>query len=68
MKFKDYLQLDEVLLTFGRKRPRFNQVIVLAGGAGSGKGFVIDNLLGVDAKVMDVDQIKGKSFTLVHLS
>ena len=60
MKFKNYLQLDEVLLTFGRKRPRFNQVIVLAGGAGSGKGFVIDNLLGVDAKVMDVDQIKGK--------
>lgn len=60
MKFKDYLRLDEVLLTFGRKRPRFNQVIILAGGAGSGKGFVIDNLLGIDARIIDVDDIKGK--------
>jgi len=60
MKFKDYLQLDEVLLTFGRRRPRFNQVIILAGGAGSGKGFVIDNLLGIDARIIDVDDIKGK--------
>ncbi len=61
MSFKNYLQtMDEVLLTFGNKRPRFNQAIILAGGAGSGKGFVIDNLIGIDAKVMDVDQIKGR--------
>ncbi len=65
MKFKDYLfgkkeeQLDEVLITFGN-RPRFGQVILLAGGAGSGKGFIGGKLIGIDAKTFDVDQIKGK--------
>ncbi len=34
MKFKEYLKLDEVLITFGGKRPKFGQVVLLAGGAG----------------------------------
>ncbi len=63
MNFKNYLteqSLDEALITFGNKRPKFGQVILLAGGAGSGKGFVTDTLIGVQAKIMDVDQVKSQ--------
>ena len=59
--FKSYLteeQLNEVLITFGN-RPNYEQVILLAGGAGSGKGFVKDKIIGIEAKTFDVDQIKG---------
>ena len=62
MNFKSYLNeenLDEALITFGNKRPKYNQAVIIAGGAGSGKGFVIENLIGIQAKVLDVDQIKG---------
>lgn len=62
MNFKSFLQqaqLDEALITFGNKRPKYNQAVIIAGGAGSGKGFVIENLIGIQAKVLDVDQIKG---------
>jgi len=52
-------RLDEVLITFNN-RPRFNQVVLLAGGAGSGKGFMTGKLLGIDAKTFDVDQIKSQ--------
>lgn len=63
MKFKSYLhesQLDEALITLGNKRPKFGQVVLLAGGAGSGKGFVTDKLLGIQGKIMDVDQVKSQ--------
>jgi predicted kinase len=59
--FKDYLTeqtLDEALITFGNGRPKFNQIIVLAGGAGSGKGTVIDKLIGIQGKHLDVDAMK----------
>jgi hypothetical protein len=65
MKFKDYIKeetINEVLITFGN-RPRFGQVVILAGGAGSGKGFMSKKLLGIDGKIFDVDNIKGK---IVH--
>ena len=52
-------ELNEVLITFGN-RPNFGQVVLLAGGAGSGKGFMTKKLLGIDAKWFDVDEIKGK--------
>ena len=80
--FKSYIneeELNEVLITFGN-RPNFGQVVLLAGGAGSGKGFIggkanklkngtrfdqgtqvsNNNLLGIEAKIFDVDDIKGK--------
>lgn len=51
--------LDEKLLTFGGKAfPKFGQVVILAGGAGSGKGFVKDKLLGIEGHVFDVDRLK----------
>jgi hypothetical protein len=57
--FKNFIELDEALITFGRKAyPNFGNVVILAGGAGSGKGFVLSNLLGIEGKVMDVDALK----------
>lgn len=55
--FSDYL-LQEKLITLGGKRPKYGQVVIMAGGAGSGKGFIKDQLLGIDGKVFDVDALK----------
>lgn len=53
------LELNEVLITFNKKAyPKFNNIVILAGGAGSGKGFVTSNLLGIEGIVMDVDRLK----------
>lgn len=53
------LDLEEKLITFGgRAYPQFGQVVIMAGGAGSGKGFQLENLLGIEGKVMDVDALK----------
>ena len=58
--FQEYQQvLDEVLITVGGKAyPPFGHVVIMAGGAGSGKGFVKDKLLGVEGMVFDVDAMK----------
>jgi hypothetical protein len=51
--------LMEKLITFGGKAyPNFGNVVIMAGGAGSGKGFVLSNLVGLEGKVMDVDSLK----------
>ena len=53
------LQIDEKLVTFGKRAyPKFGQIVILAGGAGSGKGFVLSNLLGIEGNVLDVDALK----------
>jgi hypothetical protein len=60
-KFSEFTNelISEKLITFGgRAYPKFGQVVILAGGSGSGKGFVLDNLLGIDGNVMDVDALK----------
>lgn len=61
--FKDFceqaLQIDEKLITFGKRPyPKFGQIVILAGGAGSGKGFVLKTLLGIEGNVLDVDALK----------
>lgn len=60
--FKELFESDlltETLLTFGPKqRPEFNTVVIMAGGAGSGKGFVKDKLVGIEGKSFDVDALK----------
>lgn len=60
--FKSFLSeelLNEKLITFGGKAyPRFGNVVILAGGAGSGKGFVKDKLLGIEGYSFDVDELK----------
>jgi len=51
--------LLEKLITFGGQAyPKFGNVVIMAGGAGSGKGFVLSNLVGLEGKVMDVDALK----------
>lgn len=56
---KENQELNEALVTFGGKAyPKFGQVVILAGGAGSGKGFVSDKLLGIEGRVLDVDAVK----------
>lgn len=55
--FKKYL--DEALVIVGKKAyPKFGNVVILAGGAGSGKGFVTSNLIAIDAHVFNVDDVK----------
>lgn len=51
--------LEEKLITFGGKAyPKFGNVVIAAGGAGSGKGFVLSNLVGIEGKKFDVDELK----------
>ncbi|MDX1532672.1 MAG: zeta toxin family protein [Nitrosopumilaceae archaeon] len=61
IKFKEFMKdmISEKLITFGGKAyPKFGQVVILAGGAGSGKGFVMKNLIGIEGNTMDVDALK----------
>ena len=59
---KSFLEfLEERALLVGDKSkayPRFNQIIIAAGGAGSGKGFVLKNVLAIEGKTFDVDEMK----------
>ena len=49
----------EKLITFdGKVYPKYNNVVVMCGGGGSGKGFVVSNVLGIDAKSLNVDDLK----------
>ena len=69
--FKEFSELDEALITFGGKSyPKFGQIVIQAGGAGAGKGFIQSKLLGIEGKVINVDDVKtwvGKSVQLVSL-
>src|SRR6056300_398760 len=51
-------QLDEKLITYNN-RAQYGQVVFLAGGAGSGKGFAGSHFLdSAGFKVRDVDEMK----------
>ena len=51
-------QLDEKLITFSNRAP-YGQIVFMAGGAGSGKGYAIDNFIDAAGfKVRDVDEMK----------
>lgn len=52
--------IDEAkAVTFGKKAyPKDGWSVVMAGGAGSGKGFTISKQLLIDAKILDVDAMK----------
>lgn len=53
------MPLEEALIMInGIKYPKFNTVVIMAGGSGSGKGFIKDKLLGVEGWVFDVDALK----------
>jgi hypothetical protein len=51
--------LEEKLIVLGKGAyPKFGTVVIMAGGAGSGKGFIKERLLGVEGFVFDVDDMK----------
>jgi len=51
-------RLDEKLITYGNRKP-YGQIVFMAGGAGSGKGFAIKNFVdSASFKVRDVDEWK----------
>ena len=53
------IALLEKLITFGGKAyPKFGNIVIMAGGAGSGKGFIINKLVGIEGKTLDVDALK----------
>jgi predicted kinase len=67
LSFKQYISesfsdLTEALITFaGQAYPKFGNVVILAGGAGSGKGFVKNKLIGMEGFNFDVDELKSLS-------
>jgi predicted kinase len=59
LKEEEEKLLIEKLITFrGKAYPKFGTVVIMAGGAGSGKGFVKNRLVGVEGFTFDVDEIK----------
>lgn len=57
--FKEFL--EERVLNIGDKSvsyPKFGNILILAGGAGSGKGFALSNMIAFEGKRFDVDTIK----------
>ena len=52
--------LNEKLITYGNRKP-YGQVVFMAGGAGSGKGFAISNFVdSASFKIRDVDKMKNQ--------
>lgn len=61
--------LQEKLITFGGKAyPKNSQVVILAGAPASGKGFTITNLLGIEGRTFDVDQLKKMIIRSEHIA
>ena len=59
MLFNEFSEINEKLITFNNKAyPKSGQIVIMCGGGGSGKGFVVSNVLGIDAKILNVDDIK----------
>jgi hypothetical protein len=53
------MNINEKLITFGGVAyPKYGNVVIMAGGAASGKSFQLKNILGIDGKVLNVDDIK----------
>jgi len=52
--------LNEKLITYGNRKP-YGQIVFMAGGAGSGKGFAISNFVdSASFKIRDVDKMKNQ--------
>jgi hypothetical protein len=59
LSFTEHKDLMEAMISFGGQvYPKFGNVIIMAGGAGSGKGFVKSNLVGAEGFTFDVDNLK----------
>lgn len=48
----------------GQPAPKFGNVLILAGGAGSGKGTVLNNLIQMTGRIFDPDKLKSTALQL----
>jgi len=65
MKYKQYLTEKQIIIGNGQK---YGQIVFLAGGAGSGKGFSSTNFMEINKfKVRDVDELKKAAIKLAQL-
>ena len=69
MNFKEFTMMNEKLLIVNKSKElnrKYGNVYILAGGAGSGKDFILNTMLGLEGKVFDVDSIKENILKLVN--
>ena len=65
MKFQEYITEKQIIVGGGQK---YGQIVFLAGGAGSGKGFSSSNFLEINKfKIRDVDELKKSAIKLAQL-
>lgn len=57
---EDYLEEGSYVSFGGQANPPYGWAVCLAGGPGSGKGFVQDKFFLLDFKSFDVDELKRK--------
>lgn len=57
---------DRVVKFDNKVYPRFNQAIIMAGAAGSGKGYSINKYVPIDGKHMDVDTFKSQYVRMLN--
>ena len=55
---EELLKENKVVSFDGNVNPNSGWVVIMAGGPGSGKGFVFDTLVPIHGKKLDVDQLK----------
>jgi hypothetical protein len=69
MRFRNYLRLDEKrIIVSGSQGKKYGNIIILAGGAASGKGFATENFLEGDLfKIRDIDAIKNALLKIAEL-
>ena len=58
--------LEKQSINFGKSNPDYGQCIILAGGPGSGKGYVKNNRVLSNFKSIDVDDLKKKYIKMVE--
>ena len=56
--------INEDAIQLGGKSEKYGNVLILAGGAGSGKGFAYDMAIDFDGKKFDLDELKSKMINL----
>lgn len=56
---------ENTVIGFKRKTPTYGECIILAGGPGSGKGF-IKNIIDADFRTFDVDDLKKKYLQMLN--
>ena len=65
----EQLMLERRVMTFGSDEhvyPKNGWCVILAGGPGSGKGYTIENKIMLNARVIDVDELKKQYIRKYH--